>query len=273
MNYDTRWADGKHALITGASDGIGRELARNLAKKCRKVTLIARGEDRLKKLKNELQKSKADIEIYPMDVLDIEKMQNLIEKIYETDGDQVDIFINCAGGSHYIGPFENMNFMDIEKIFDTNAKAPMFWLRELLPRMKNNESESGDLKRGHIIMMSSRSGERALPGLSTYAAAKGSVERFIEAIQREYAQYKLVFTLVAPGSINTSFTAKWDQKNRDAHNNESMLVEEAILPILLAIDVKYAINKLSYESVDQWLNELGVEKKAPTLKNAKSAWS
>ena len=52
-----------------------------------------------------------------------------------------------------------------------------------------------------------------------------------------------------------------------------MLVEEAIWPILLAIDVKYAINKLSYESVDQWLNELGVEKTTPTLKSAKSVWS
>lgn len=273
MDYNTSWAEGKHALITGASDGIGRELARNLAKKCRKLTLVARGEERLKKIKKELQKSKADIEIYPADILDTEKMKNLVRKIYDTDGDQVDIFINCAGGSHYIGPFENMSLMDIEKIFDTNAKAPILWLRELLPRMKNNEFESQDLKRGHIIMMSSRSGERVLPGLTTYAAAKGTVEKFIEGMQREYAQYKLAFTLVAPGSINTSFTSKWDQENRDTHNNESMTVKEAVLPILLAIDMDYSINKLSYESVEQWLNELGVEKKTPTLKDAKSAWS
>ena len=83
MDYDTNWSDGKHVLITGASDGIGRELARNLANKCRKITLIARGEDRLKKLKKELQKLKADIEIYPMDVRDTEKLQSLVNKIYE----------------------------------------------------------------------------------------------------------------------------------------------------------------------------------------------
>ncbi len=273
MEYNIRWADGKHALITGASDGIGRELARNLANKCRKLTLIARGQERLKKLKKELKDSKSDIEIYPMDIRDSVKMTNLIEKIYETDGDQVDIFINCAGGSHYIGPFEEMTFLDIEQILDTNAKAPMFWLRELLPRMKKNEIESGDLKRGHIIMMSSRSGERALPNLSTYAAAKGTVEKFIEAMQREYAQCRLSFTLVAPGSIKTSFTAKWSKKERDSHNNESMSVQEAALPILLAIDVNYNINKISYESVEQWLNELGVEKKLQSLKSMKSAWS
>ena len=273
MSYNTTWAEGKHALITGASDGIGQELAKNLAGRCRKLTLIARGEERLKKLQKELQKSKTEVEICPMDVRDQEKMTNLVEKIYETDGDQVDIFINCAGGSHFIGPFEKMSFLDIEQIFDTNAKAPIFWLRELLPRMKNNEMENGDLKRGHIIMMSSRSGERALPNLSTYAAAKGTIEKFIEAMRREYAHFKLAFTLVAPGSIKTSFAAKWAQKDRDSHNNESMSVEEAVLPILLAIDVKYTINKLSYESAEQWLNELGVEKKASTLKNTKSAWS
>ena len=50
-----------------------------------------------------------------------------------------------------------------------------------------------------------------------------------------------------------------------------MTVEEAVLPILLAIDVKYSINKLSYESVDQWLNELGVEKKAHISKSTISA--
>ena len=61
MDYDTNWSDGKHALITGASDGIGRELARNLAKKCRKITLIARGEDRLKTLKKELQKAEQSL--------------------------------------------------------------------------------------------------------------------------------------------------------------------------------------------------------------------
>ena len=108
------------------------------------------------------------------------------------------------------------------------------------------------------MMLSSRSAERALPRLSVYAAAKGTVEKMIEALQREYAQHRLVFTLIAPGSINTSFTANWSLRDRDQHNAEAMNVEEAVLPILQALDVQYATNRISYESTTQWLSELGV---------------
>lgn len=270
MKINDEWVRGKYALITGASDGIGRELARNLAGKCRKMTLISRRPEKLEMLKKELDSTKSEIEIYPMDVCDTQEMKNLIHKIYEIDNDQVDIFINCAGGSHVINLFEDMEYKDIEQIFDTNAKAPIFWLRELLPRMKKNELESGDLKRGHILMMSSRSAERALPKLSVYAAAKGTVEKFTEAVRREYARYKLVFTLVAPGSINTSFTANWDQIDRNDHNAESMVVDEAVKPILQAINAQYATNKISFESTTQWLSELGVMKSEGKEENIKT---
>ena len=262
MKKDTEWTYGKHALITGASDGIGRELARNLAGQCRKITLVARRPEKLEETKKELSRgtSSTEIKTYSMDVRDTKKMKDLIDTVYKKDKDQVDIFINCAGGTHVIEPFEEMSYSDIEKIFDTNARAPIFWLRELLPRMKNNPIGNDELKRGHIIMMSSRSAERALPKLGVYASAKGAVDKFIEAMQREYAQYRLVFTLVGPGSINTAFTEKWSKKDRDAHNMESMDLEEAVAPILHALKARYATNRISYESTAQWLDELGVLK-------------
>ena len=260
MKLTNEWTSGKCALITGASDGIGREIARNLEGKCKKIILIARRPEKLKALKKELNHSQTEIEICPMDIRDVKEMKRLIEKIYDMDGEQVDLFINCAGGSHVIELFEEMSHSDIEQIFDTNAKAPILWLRELLPRMKNNSIELDDRKRAHILMMSSRSAERALPRLSVYASAKESIEKFIEAMRREYAQYQIVFTLIAPGSINTSFTANWSEKNIDEHNAESITVEEAILPILQALNVQFATNKISYESTTQWLSEPGVLK-------------
>jgi len=260
MKMKTEWTYKRHALITGASEGIGKELTRNLVGKCRKLTLVARRPEKLRELQKELTVSQTKIEICPMDICDIKAMGNLINKIYEIDKDQVDIFINCAGGSHVIKTFEEMTHSDIERIFDTNARAPIFWLRELLPHMKENQIEPGNLKRGHIIMMSSCSAERALPKLIVYASAKGAIEKFIEGIRREYVRYRLVFTLVAPGSINTSFTANWPQIDRDEHNAESITVEVAVLPILQALRVQYATNRLSYESTTQWLNELGVLK-------------
>nr|VFK36895.1 MAG: 3-hydroxy acid dehydrogenase / malonic semialdehyde reductase [Candidatus Kentron sp. SD]VFK40526.1 MAG: 3-hydroxy acid dehydrogenase / malonic semialdehyde reductase [Candidatus Kentron sp. SD]VFK78371.1 MAG: 3-hydroxy acid dehydrogenase / malonic semialdehyde reductase [Candidatus Kentron sp. SD] len=258
MRGNTKWIYGKHVLITGASDGIGRELCRNLAGECRKLTLVSRRKDRLQLLKQELESSGTNIDVCPMDICNIEEIRHLIFGIYEKLHEQVDVFINCAGGSHVIGPFENMHPSDIAQIFDTNARAPIFWLRELLCYMKSNSIKPDEKKRGHIMMMVSRSSERPLSGLSIYASAKGAIEKLVEALQKEYVRHRLVFTLVAPGSINTSFTASWSKEDRDAHNAEAMAVEEAVLPIIQALNVHYATNRISYESTAQWLVEPGV---------------
>ncbi len=227
------WTLGKHALITGASNGIGEELASHLTSVCRKLTLVARNRDgkldqvakRLNQIHSHRGRFKTEIQPVSLDICDTEAMSNLVHQIYEKGHEQVDIFINCASGSHVYGTLESMSYEDIEQIFDTNSKAPVFWLRELLPRMKRNKMKSSDRKRAHVVMLSSRSGERALPKLSVYAAAKGAIEKLAEAVQKEYSQYRIVFTLVNPGSINTAFTAEWDPKARTLIMQKAWLLQ------------------------------------------------
>src|SRR3989338_488873 len=111
------WTLDKHALITGASSGIGRELALNLMGVCRKLTLISRNsEGQLDELRKKLitinsdQERKTIIETITVNILDLNRTNELIHKIYDEDQDQVDIFINCAGGSHIFNLLENMSF-------------------------------------------------------------------------------------------------------------------------------------------------------------------
>jgi len=252
--------DGKHALITGASDGIGKELAKNLVGICRKLTLVARRKEKLEETADELSSldTTTRIETNSLDICDIDGMIKFVKRIYETDHDCVDSFINCAGGSHVYGLLEEMTHEDIDEIFYTNGAAPIHWLRELLPRMKDNSADEKNAKRAHVLMMSSRSAERPLPRLSVYSAAKKSVEVLVDSLRQEYARYGIVFTLINPGSVRTSFASQWNDKDRETHNAQSMSVEEAVYPILHALNTQFAVNRISYESVIQWREEPGV---------------
>ena len=262
MKEKIGWTYGKHALILGAG-GIGSEIGRNLVRKCRKLTFVDYDNKKLEELKSKLQKvseSQTNIDICTMDMSDFKKMKELINKIYEKEKDQIDIFINCAADCDVIKLFEEMSYSDIATMFNANARTPIFWLRELIPYMKNNSIKTGDLKRGHILTMSSRSAERALVKQSLYASTKAAVDKLIEGVRKECSKYKLVFTLISPGSINTPFTSKWSRKNRDEHNFEAMSVEEGVLPILQALDTQVSINRISYESITQWAREPGALK-------------
>jgi short-subunit dehydrogenase len=257
-----RWSKGKHAVITGASDGIGCELAKYLLGSCRKLTLIARNKDgKLDVVQRELQDKalnlpiKTEIVAYSMDINDLAGMRELVRVIYDKDRDQVDLLINSAGGTHIYAPFETLSECDIQRIFDTNARSPIFFLRELLPRMKNNEYDEDEQKRAQVVFLSSRSAERSLPNLSIYSASKGSIEKLCESLRVEYAPFRIAFTVINPGSINTAFTKDWTREAREAHNAEAMLVGESITPITDAIDSCFSVNKVSYESMQQWINE------------------
>lgn len=258
MQYD--WLKNKHIFITGASDGIGRSLAVKCAGICKTLTLVARNTSgKLDVLKSELNGSSTEIKIHSMDLNDYSRADSVISSIYES-GDQIDVFVNSAGGSHVYKEFEEMSFEDISTIFDTNARAPIFWMRTLLPKMRQNKPVQLHEKLGQIVFLSSRSAERTLPRLSVYTMAKGAIEKVCEALRNEYSHHNIVFTLINPGSVNTSFTSQWDSVTTEAHNNESMTADEVADLIIFALNAPFATNKISFESVKQWRDELGVLK-------------
>ena len=257
---ELNWLKDKHLFITGASDGIGRSLALKCASVCKALTLVARNTSgKLDALKDDLNGSYAEVKTHSIDLNDYSQADSIISEIYES-GEQIDVFVNSAGGSHVYEEFEKMSFEDISKIFDTNARAPIFWMRTLLPRMRLNKPSQIHEKLGQVVFLSSRSAERTLPRLSVYTMAKGTIEKICEALRNEYCRHNIVFTLINPGSVNTSFTNEWDHATTELHNNESMTADEVSDLIIFTLNAPFATNKISFESVRQWRDELGVLK-------------
>lgn len=247
------WLKNKSVLITGASDGVGREISKKIATVCSELILVASNRSgKLDTLYEEI-KSLCQVRIFTADVRNYELSKQIVDSCVK-----IDSFIYCAGGTNKYGPIESFDKDEIQSIFDINIVALCQWLSLLLPKMKQNADSTFD-KNGHVILLSSRSGERAMANLSVYAAAKGAVEKLCEGLQRECAKNSIVFTLVNPGSINTSFTSQWtDTQAVLAHNAQSMNIEYVIDFIYNILNIDCAVNKISLESVAQWHTELGV---------------
>jgi short-subunit dehydrogenase len=255
------WIKGKHAVVLGASGRIGAELCKKLVDNCRKLTIISQNtNNRLQRLRDELESlgSFTTINMVVMDVMDTRKIKTLIDDFYEKH-DQVDIFIYCVGGSNVFEKLENIPPEEIQRIININTTAPILWLNCLFPYMVNNIIKSDEKKKGHVILLSSRSGERASPMLSVYSAAKGAIELFADALRKEYAKEDIVFTLISPGGIKAPyFSENWSLERKNLYDKVSLEVDEAIKPIIAALEWEFATNKISYESLEQWHYEQGI---------------
>src|SRR3954454_18100482 len=157
--------DGCSALITGASAGIGREFARQLASRARTLVILARREQRLNELREELRNRNAQLQVHTrvVDLCDNSQIEELVRSLEQNKID-IDFLINNAG----LGDYGSVATSDIERdnrIIQVNIAALTFLTRALLPRMIER-------RRGAILNVSSSAGFLPIPGLCVYAATK-----------------------------------------------------------------------------------------------------
>ena len=208
-------------LITGASSGIGKDMAKVLNKKGNELILIAKNKEKLEKVKEELEKSNnAKIQIISKD---ISKEENCIE-IYEQNKD-IDILINNAG----FGDCGNFTKTSLEKeinMINTNIIAYHILTKLYLKAMKEKNS-------GKILNVASIAGFMPGPLMATYYATKAYVVRLSEAIREELKKEKskVQISILAPGPVNTNFN---NVANVKFHIREANSMQVA----------KYAIKKL-----------------------------
>ena len=190
--------NGCNALITGASAGIGREFARQLAHRARKLVLVARREERLNELREELRNRNAQLDIRArvVDLCDRAQIDELVRWV-EQNKIEIDFLINNAG----LGDYGSIATSDVERgdsIIQVNIAALTFLTRQLLPSMIAR-------KRGAILNVSSSAGFLPIPGMAVYAATKAYVNSFTEALRAELHNSGVTVTALCPGPVHTEF--------------------------------------------------------------------
>src|SRR5437660_7554635 len=155
--------DNYNALITGASAGIGREFARQLAGRRRSLILVARREERLSEFRDELTRNHPGltVHIHKADLANLSQIDELA-KWLEREKIQIDLLINNAGLGD-LGPFATSDLERVEQMILVNTLAPTLLTRRLLPAMITK-------KRGAILNVSSSAGFLPIAEFSVYAA-------------------------------------------------------------------------------------------------------
>src|SRR5213083_2881494 len=190
--------DDCNALITGASAGIGREFARQLARRARSMILVARREDRLAELCDELQQQHPNlvVQIRQVDLADLAQLHELMEWLGRERID-VNVLVNNAGLGDS-GPFATSDPIRNRQMLLVNVVALTSLTRRLLPQMIAK-------RRGGILNVSSSAGFLPIPGDAVYAATKAYVTSFSEAIRVELRGKGVSVCAVCPGPVNTEF--------------------------------------------------------------------
>ncbi len=185
----------KTVIVTGASEGVGAEVARLFALVGANLVLVARTSKNLKRIAVELEK-KTRVEIVAMDVSDAGACSRLFSTAQATFG-AVHILINNAG-CHYRGNFGSICPDDLMRMIDVNLKAPIVLSRNALPFIR----KAGG---GAIINVASLAGRTPVPGAAVYSASKFGLRAFTFALAEELKDDKIKVAAVSPGPINTSF--------------------------------------------------------------------
>ena len=218
----------KRVIITGASSGIGRELAKQLSAEGCKLIINARRKERLEELAAELSQPQASCVIVVGDVTDRNVRARMLAAAQENFGG-LDVLINNAGIGA-MGRFDEATEDRMRQIFEVNFFAVCEFIRESLPL----------LKAGHepvIVNLSSVLGHRAVPLKSEYCASKFAIHGFSDAIRAELSQDGIDLLLVSPSTTDSEFfdAAIDDPTKRDWKKGGAMSPEVVASRTLRAI--------------------------------------
>jgi short-subunit dehydrogenase len=232
-----------YALITGASKGIGKAIAEELASRNSNLLLVARSESLLKELAEDLS-SKYSIKADYL-VADLADPASLTEIMSWINGYSIHILVNNAGYG-LSGAFETYTAEQHRDMMQVNMTVPVMLTRLLLPELKQHPQS-------YILNIASSAAYQAVPGLSTYAASKSFILSFSRALQFELRKTPVSVTVVSPGGTDTDFANRAHVSAKAVKAGEKLnMTPEAV--------AKLAINAMfsrETELITGFVNKLG----------------
>jgi NADP-dependent 3-hydroxy acid dehydrogenase YdfG len=189
--------EGKVALITGASRGIGLAVARKLGNMGAKLSLCARSVDKLQNVAHELKSAGVEVIIVAADVRSGDDILSLVEETKQAY-EAIDILVNNAGIG-YFGPFHEANEANWDSVLDTNLKSVFLLSKAVAKGMIERRG-------GHIINIASLAGKNAFAGGAIYCASKWGLLGMTECMAEDLRAYGIRVSAVCPGTVATDFS-------------------------------------------------------------------
>ena len=191
--------DNNYVLITGASSGIGYELAKLFERDGYNLILVARDKEKLQMAVDKLNNEKNKIIMLDVDLSREDEVDKLIKYINKNEID-INILVNNAGIGLF-GEFAEIDWKTEEKLIDINIKALTKLTKYFLPKMIEKKS-------GGILNVASTAAFASGPRMATYYASKAYVLNLTEAIHEEVKEYGINISCLCPGPVRTSFQSK-----------------------------------------------------------------
>ena len=195
--------DGRVAMVTGASSGLGAQFARSLARAGAAVVLAARRVERLKTLRAEIEAAGGDAHVVGLDVRDPGGIRAAVAHA-ETEVGPIDILVNNSGVST-TQKLTDVTPEDYDYIMDTNTKGAFFVAQEVAKRMiaRAKGAAPGTYTGGRIVNIASMAGLRVLGQIGVYAMSKAAVVHMTRAMALEWGRYDINVNAICPGYIDT----------------------------------------------------------------------
>ena len=233
---------GKNCLITGATGGLGKEIAKEFVKNGCNLFLTGRNNEKLSSLKNELENDVSEIKIdfEDADLSDADEIQKLIEKVKGAFSN-IDILVNCAG-VFPVKLLSDSTIDDFENCFSVNVKAAFVLCKEFSQGMISK-------KWGRIVNIASSSAYAGFKNTSIYCSSKHALLGLSRSLHSELKEYNVRTFCVSPGSIKTPMGKSVTGQNYETFLNPNEIAE--LIVHLVSFDNEMISQEIQLSRMDQ----------------------